>query len=61
MTTILKTPKGWPSVLFARAATDAATLATDPAAALDAAVAAGAVAGLRRAVHDLGPTGTIAP
>jgi len=38
MTTILKTPKGWPSVLFARAATDAATLTTDPAAALDTAV-----------------------
>ncbi len=34
--------------------------AADPAAALDAAVAAGAFDGLRRAVHDLGPTGTIA-
>jgi NADH:ubiquinone oxidoreductase subunit F (NADH-binding) len=60
MTTILRTPKGWPSVLFARASTDAATLTTDPAAALDTAVAAGAFAGLKRAVHDLGPTGTIA-
>jgi NADH-quinone oxidoreductase subunit F len=60
MTTILKTPKGWPSVLFARAATDGRALAADPSAALDVAVAAGAFAGLKRAVHDLGPTGTIA-
>jgi NADH:ubiquinone oxidoreductase subunit F (NADH-binding) len=36
------------------------SLAGDPAAALDAAVAAGAFDGLKRAVHDLGPTGIIA-
>ena len=36
------------------------TMAADPAAALDAATARGAFAGLRRAVHDLGPAGTIA-
>jgi len=60
MTTILKTPRAWPRVLFARPATDAAALRADPAAALDVAVAAGAFDGLKRAVHDLGPTGTIA-
>ncbi len=62
MTILLRTPKRWPSILLARA--DAAgrrtTAASDPSAALDKAVAAGAFAGLRRAVHDLGPTGTIA-
>jgi NADH:ubiquinone oxidoreductase subunit F (NADH-binding) len=60
MTTILKTPRAWPRVLFARPATDAAALRADPSAALDVAVAAGAFDGLKRAVHDLGPTGTIA-
>jgi NADH:ubiquinone oxidoreductase subunit F (NADH-binding) len=60
MTTILKTPKGWPSILLARAAPDGPALVADPAAALDAAVAAGAFGGLKRAVHDLGPTGTVA-
>ena len=60
MTTILKTPRAWPSVLFARPATGAAALLADPSAALDVAVAAGAFDGLKRAVHDLGPTGTIA-
>jgi NADH:ubiquinone oxidoreductase subunit F (NADH-binding) len=60
MTTILKTPRAWPLVLFARPATDAAALRADPSAALDVAVAAGAFDGLKRAVHDLGPTGTIA-
>src|SRR3989442_11939289 len=53
MTTILRTPKGWPSILLARAA------AKDPTD-LDAAVKAGAFGGLRKAVHDLGPTGVIA-
>jgi NADH:ubiquinone oxidoreductase subunit F (NADH-binding) len=53
MTTILRTPKGWPSILLARAG------AKDPTD-LDAAVAAGAFAGFRKAVHDLGPTGVTA-
>jgi NADH-quinone oxidoreductase subunit F len=68
MTTLLSTPQGWPSVLLARAqggrrrgrAARQANLVSDPAAALDAAVEAGAFDGLRRAVHDLGPTGIIA-
>ncbi len=63
MTTILASPKGWPSVLLARAeqlrAHPAMSFA-DPSAALDAAIPAGAFEGLRRAVRDLGPTGTIA-
>ncbi len=63
MTTILRTPAEWPSVLLARAeqlrAHPAMSFA-DPAAALDAAVAVGAFDGLRRAVRDLGPGGTIA-
>jgi NADH:ubiquinone oxidoreductase subunit F (NADH-binding) len=53
MTTILRTPKGWPSILLARAG------AKDPTD-LDAAVAGGAFVGLRKAVHDLGPTGVTA-
>lgn len=70
MTTILNTPEAWPSILLARAkaSIDAAEgrgpatpdLAGDPAAALDAAVAGGAFAGLRKAVHELGATGTVA-
>jgi NADH:ubiquinone oxidoreductase subunit F (NADH-binding) len=63
MTTILATPAGWPSVLLARAErlrADPAMSFADPAAALDAAVAVGAFDGLKRAVRDLGPTGTIA-
>ena len=60
MTTILKTPKAWPSILLGRPATDGRALTADPAAALDAAVAGGAFAGLKRAIHDFGPTGTIA-
>ena len=74
MTTILRTPKGWPSLLLARSRPDAGAgrgrgrpgagktpdLAADPAAALDTAVAAGAFEGLKRAVHDLGRAGTIA-
>jgi NADH-quinone oxidoreductase subunit F len=53
MTTVLNTPAGWPRILLARAS------AADPTD-LDAAVRAGAFDGLRRAVRDLGPTGTIA-
>ena len=58
MTTILRTPADWPAVLLARAA--AGPWPADPAEALDAAVAAAAFEGLKRAVRDLGPTGTIA-
>jgi NADH:ubiquinone oxidoreductase subunit F (NADH-binding) len=53
MTTILRMPKGWPSILLARAG------AQDPTD-LDAAVKAGAFVGLRKAFHDLGPTAVIA-
>jgi len=53
MTDLLRTPAGWPSILLARAD---ATTPTD----LDAATGAGAFDGLRRAIRDLGPTGTIA-
>lgn len=52
MTKILRTPKAWPSILLARAGAPGADLA--------AATEAGAFAGLRRAVHDLGPTGIVA-
>ena len=54
MTDIIPAPRGshWPSILLARAG---ATQPTD----LDAAIAAGAFAGLRTAVADLGPVGTI--
>ena len=55
MAQFLKTPKEWPAVLTGRAA----ALAADPSD-LDAAIRAGAFDGLRKAVHDLGPTGTIA-
>jgi len=53
VTTILRTPKEWPAILLRR------DRSTDP---LDlvAAQEAGAFTGLRRAVHDLGPTETIA-
>jgi len=63
MTTILRTPTDWPSVVLARAADlrdQPAMSFDDPSAALDVAVAAGAFEGLRRAVRDLGPSGTIA-
>jgi NADH:ubiquinone oxidoreductase subunit F (NADH-binding) len=50
---ILQSPKGWPSVLLARAG------AKDPAD-LDEAVKSGAFEGLRRAVRELGPEGTTA-
>jgi NADH:ubiquinone oxidoreductase subunit F (NADH-binding) len=53
MVDLLRTPPDWPRILLARA--DAA----DPTD-LDAAVAAGAFEGLRRAIRDLGATATIA-
>lgn len=53
MTRLLTTPAGWPTVLLARAG------AKDPTD-LDAAVAAGAFAGLRRAIRDLGGTAVTA-
>jgi len=52
MTAILATPKDWPAILLARAGAD------DPAD-LGAAELAGAYEGLRRAVRELGPDGTI--
>lgn len=52
-TTILATPKGWPSILLPR------KVAADPTD-LDAAVASGAFSGLRIAMRDLGATGTTA-
>jgi NADH:ubiquinone oxidoreductase subunit F (NADH-binding) len=55
MAQFLTTPKEWPAVLTGRAA----ALAADPSD-LDAAIRAGAFDGLRKAVRDLGPTGTIA-
>ena len=73
MTTVLSTPKGWPSILLGRAGAAGAAgkggrgkgtpppdLLSDAAGALDAALAGGAFAGLKRAVHELGATGTIA-
>ena len=51
MATLLKTPRSWPSILLARAG------AADPTD-LDAAVRAGAFAGLRPAIEQ-GPAGTI--
>ncbi len=59
MTAILRTPAGWPAIVLARAAADGAAAGTDEGA-FDAAVAAGAFEGLKRAVLELGPTGTIA-
>jgi NADH:ubiquinone oxidoreductase subunit F (NADH-binding) len=53
MTTILRTPRGWPSILLR------GDRSADPLD-LAAAQAAGAFEGLRRAVRDLGPAGTIA-
>jgi NADH:ubiquinone oxidoreductase subunit F (NADH-binding) len=55
MGTFLATPRDWPAILLGRS--DA--IAADPAD-LDAAVRNGAFAGLRKAVRDLGATGTIA-
>ena len=53
MATLLKAPAAWPRILLARAD------AKDPTD-LDAAVAAGAFAGLRRSIRDLGGAATIA-
>jgi NADH:ubiquinone oxidoreductase subunit F (NADH-binding) len=58
MTTVLKTPAGWPSILLARAAA-IVPAGVDPTD-LDVAVRRGAFEGLKRAVRDLGPAGTIA-
>jgi len=55
MTTFLTTPREWPAILTGRVA----ALAADPSD-LDTATRAGAFEGLRRAVRDLGRTGTIA-
>ena len=55
MTTFLATPRDWPQVLLGRRE----AIASDPFD-LDAAVRAGAFDGLKRAVRDLGATGTIA-
>ncbi|HYK95651.1 MAG TPA: NADH-ubiquinone oxidoreductase-F iron-sulfur binding region domain-containing protein [Candidatus Dormibacteraeota bacterium] len=52
MSAILASPRDWPSILLARAG------AADPSD-LDAAISAGAFEGLRRAVRELGPEGTI--
>ncbi len=57
MTTVLKTPAEWPAVLLARAAARVPA-GSDPAD-LDLAVRRGAFEGLKRAVRDLGPGGTI--
>jgi NADH:ubiquinone oxidoreductase subunit F (NADH-binding) len=57
MTTVLRTPAGWPAVILARAFT-AAERGTDTTD-LDAAVRRGAFEGLKRAVRDYGPAGTI--
>jgi NADH:ubiquinone oxidoreductase subunit F (NADH-binding) len=59
VTRFAETPAGWPRILLARAVPASTADAFDPID-LDAAVAAGAFAGLKRVVHDLGPTGTIA-
>ncbi|HEY3165173.1 MAG TPA: NADH-ubiquinone oxidoreductase-F iron-sulfur binding region domain-containing protein [Candidatus Limnocylindrales bacterium] len=53
MTTILRTPPSWPGILLSR---EPVADALD----LDAARARGAFTGLRRALQDLGATGTIA-
>ena len=58
MTEILRTPADRPSILLARITDE--TPPADPAADLDAAAARGAFDGLRKAVRDLGATGTIA-
>lgn len=69
MAAFLATPSAWPAVLTGRAAAlqaepgalpDPGRGPWDPSAALDIAVRLGAFEGLRRAVRDLGPTGTIA-
>jgi NADH:ubiquinone oxidoreductase subunit F (NADH-binding) len=52
MTTILRTPRSWPAILLPRGVRDPLDLG--------AAREAGAFEGLRRSLHDLGATGTIA-
>jgi NADH:ubiquinone oxidoreductase subunit F (NADH-binding) len=59
MTTVLRTPKAWPAILLPPDAARTADPAAD-AIDLDAARERGAFAGLRRSLHDLGGTGTIA-
>ena len=53
MPTMLRTPRAWPTILLPRGGPK------DPTD-LDAAVQGGAFAGLRRALHDMGPTAIIA-
>ena len=53
MTTILRTPPHWPGILLSR------EVVADPLD-LDGARDRGVFVGLRRSLHDLGPTGTIA-
>jgi NADH:ubiquinone oxidoreductase subunit F (NADH-binding) len=61
MTTILRTPKAWPAILLPPdAATTTPTVAATDAVDLDAAFERGAFLGLKRSLHDLGATGTIA-
>jgi NADH:ubiquinone oxidoreductase subunit F (NADH-binding) len=57
MTTVLRTPAGWPVVLLARARATSRSHG-DPTD-LDAAVRRGAFVGLKRAVEELGAAGTI--
>jgi NADH:ubiquinone oxidoreductase subunit F (NADH-binding) len=52
MTTVLRTPRSWPAILLPRGVRDPLDLV--------AAREAGAFVGLARALHDLGPTGTLA-
>ena len=56
MTTILRTPKAWPAILLPDRDAGGRPIRSTSTAAREA----GAFAGLRRALHDLGPTGTIA-
>jgi NADH:ubiquinone oxidoreductase subunit F (NADH-binding) len=58
MTTILRTSRNWPAILLP--GRDLPTRPGDDPLDLDAARDRGAFAGLRRSIHDLGPTGTIA-
>ncbi|MFL5778734.1 MAG: hypothetical protein ACJ761_07295, partial [Chloroflexota bacterium] len=61
MTAILRTPSDWPAILLpAGLATARATAAAADPVDLDAARDRGAFVGLRRATHDLGPSGTVA-
>lgn len=57
MTTVLRTPAEWPAILLARGRPRGGS--GDPTD-LDAAVKRGAFDGLRRAIRELGPNGTIA-